>query len=128
MAGDLNGDHKLDLAVTNSVSNDIPILLGNGDGTFQRTTYPTGNGSRALVAADFDRDGNLDLAVANYYSYSVSILRGNGDGTFRRRRLFSAGCIRKLWLLRISTGMESRNWWRQSRRSSIQARCTWAKT
>src|SRR6185369_1281023 len=33
--GDLNGDGKLDLAVANSGSTNVSILLGNGDGTFQ---------------------------------------------------------------------------------------------
>jgi hypothetical protein len=33
--GDFNGDGKPDLAVANSVSNDVSVLLGNGDGSFQ---------------------------------------------------------------------------------------------
>jgi len=32
--GDFNGDGKADLAVANSGTNDVSILLGNGDGTF----------------------------------------------------------------------------------------------
>ena len=35
VAGDFNGDGRLDLATANSDSNDISVLLGNGDGTFQ---------------------------------------------------------------------------------------------
>jgi hypothetical protein len=34
IAKDLNGDHKLDLAVVNAVSNNVAILLGNGTGAF----------------------------------------------------------------------------------------------
>ena len=35
--GDFNGDGTLDLAVANNhtFSNDVSVLLGNGDGTFQ---------------------------------------------------------------------------------------------
>ena len=33
--GDFNGDGKLDLAVANYESNNVSMLLGNGDGTFQ---------------------------------------------------------------------------------------------
>src|SRR6266851_22740 len=33
--GDFNGDGKPDLAVANDGSNNVSVLLGNGDGTFQ---------------------------------------------------------------------------------------------
>ena len=33
--GDLNGDGKPDLVVSDALSNTISVLLGNGDGTFQ---------------------------------------------------------------------------------------------
>ena len=35
--GDFNGDGKQDLAVANSDSNNVSILLGDGDGQFQRS-------------------------------------------------------------------------------------------
>lgn len=37
MAADLNGDHKMDLAVTNLGSNTLSIFVGRGDGTFAET-------------------------------------------------------------------------------------------
>lgn len=36
VVGDFNGDSKLDLAIANSGSNDISVLLGLGDGTFRK--------------------------------------------------------------------------------------------
>jgi hypothetical protein len=35
VAGDFDGDGKPDLAVANGGSNDVSILLNNGDGTFK---------------------------------------------------------------------------------------------
>jgi hypothetical protein len=84
VTGDFNGDGILDLAVTNSLSNSVTILLGNGDGTFTaaQNSPATGNKPLGIVAGDFNGDGILDLAVANSLSNTVTILLGNGDGTF----------------------------------------------
>jgi hypothetical protein len=82
--GDFNGDGKLDLAVANEGSNNISILLGNGDGTFHAAAdYGAGTDPDSVAVGDFRGDGKLDLVVANYYSNNVSILLGNGDGTFQ---------------------------------------------
>jgi dienelactone hydrolase len=78
---DLNGDGKLDLVVGDSSSNNVGVLLGNGDGTFQAAAnYGVGSSPVSVVVGDFNGDGKLDLAVA---SYGVSLLLGNGDGTFQ---------------------------------------------
>jgi hypothetical protein len=75
--GDFNGDHKLDLAVAcNQV---VSVLLGNGDGTFQKHV-DSGPGGFALAASDFNRDGNLDLVVNG--NFGTNVLLGKGDGTF----------------------------------------------
>lgn len=80
---DFNNDNKLDLAVTNQVSNDVSIIPGNGDGTFGSPTPVTaGTSPYAVVAGKFNADNNFDLAVANSSSNNVSILLGNGNGTF----------------------------------------------
>jgi uncharacterized repeat protein (TIGR01451 family) len=87
VTGDFNGDGKIDLAVANNGSNNVTILLGNGDGTFATpgTTVAAGTGANWIAVGDFNEDGKPDLAVANLGSTGVggvTILLGNGDGTF----------------------------------------------
>ncbi|PYM87134.1 MAG: hypothetical protein DME09_00365, partial [Candidatus Rokuibacteriota bacterium] len=92
--GDFDGDGKPDLAVANGGSNDVSVLLGNGDGTFKPAkNYEAGLGGGPLWVAvgDFNLDGKLDLVVANSSSDSVGVLLGNGDGTFRPSVTFPAG-------------------------------------
>ena len=84
MTGDVNGDGKPDLAVANSGSDTVSILLGNGDGTFAAAlNYGVGSFPRSVALGDINGDGKLDVAVANlgFVRGSVSILLGNGDGT-----------------------------------------------
>ena len=83
VVGDFNGDGKIDIAVANTGSDDVSILLGNGDGTFQAAVnYTAGNSPTDIAVGDFNGDGKLDLAVFQPGA-SVSILLGNGDGTFQ---------------------------------------------
>lgn len=88
---DLDGDGRQDLAVTNGRSNDLLVLLGNGDGTF--VTEPRFAAGRAFGVAvgDFNDDGRQDLATANDSLDDVSVLLGNGDGTFAPEARFGAG-------------------------------------
>ena len=87
--GQFNGiiDGYLDLAVANKDSNTLSILLGNGDGTFQKqTNLNTGHSPMSVVTAyfhDLTSGTEVDLAVANQADNTISIFQGNGDGTFK---------------------------------------------
>jgi aryl carrier-like protein len=73
--GDLNGDAKPDLAVANRRSNNVSVLLGNGDGSFQSAVnYGAVDGPKSVAIGDLNGDANPDLAVANDWSDNVSIL------------------------------------------------------
>jgi FG-GAP-like repeat len=85
--GDFNGDGQLDLAVANLNSNNVSILLGEGDGNFAAASSSALSvyAPVSVGVGDFNGDGKLDLAVVSYGSTSsnnLTILFGNGDGSF----------------------------------------------
>ena len=96
-SADFNGDAQRDLAVANIFSDNVSVLLGNGDGTFQAAqNFGAGDGPRDILNVDFNGDGFLDLAVTNNAGVDnpvnqVSVLLGNGDGTFGAPQSFAVG-------------------------------------
>ena len=97
VSADFNNDSKADLAVANIgansglLSDNVSVLLGNGDGTFGTAkNFNVGDGPLHLTSADFNGDSKADLAVANIRSDNVSVLLGNGDGTFGAAQNFGA--------------------------------------
>ena len=102
--GDLNGDGKLDVAVTMVDGplyyGALVVALGNGDGTFQApVAYPSSTQGGGMIytqpvnvqMADFNGDGKLDLIYVNYDFGTVGIMLGLGDGTFNTPVEFPAG-------------------------------------
>src|SRR5262249_32657946 len=80
-----------DLAITGYLSNDVSILISNGDGTFQLPRrYIVGDHPTSVVAADFDGNDLIDLIVGNDgingAPVGIEELVGNGDGTFQAPR------------------------------------------
>ena len=83
---DFNRDGRLDLAVANSGSNDVTILLGDGAGGFRPAAgspFAAGNSPNDIAVGDVNGDGNLDLAFANHDTNYVTVLDGDGKGSFR---------------------------------------------
>ena len=77
--GDVNNDSVADMIVANYGTDNIGVLLGKGDGTFEDAVmYPIGFHPHAACVADFDGDSHLDIAVTNEIDQSVSLLLGNG--------------------------------------------------
>jgi len=81
----LRGNGVLDLIVASFNTNQIAVMLGNGNGTFEAPAFYTvgsiTNTPTSLTSGDFNHDGNLDVAVADTGDNTVSILVGNGSGT-----------------------------------------------
>ncbi|MEO8034451.1 MAG: FG-GAP-like repeat-containing protein, partial [Acidobacteriota bacterium] len=91
-AGDFNGDGQPDLAVANSGTNNLSVLLGNSDGTvLTAASCNTGTAPRAVEVADVNGDGKRDLVVADSGANTVSVLIGNGNGSFQTASPYGSG-------------------------------------
>ncbi|MED4755176.1 FG-GAP-like repeat-containing protein [Brevibacillus choshinensis] len=97
-SADLNNDGFIDLAVVNIGSNEVSILINDGNGVFSvlqiipfNTLFP-GVLLGQIAAADLNGDGFIDLAVTDQSPNNrVFILLNNGDGTFAAPVAYSTG-------------------------------------
>ncbi|CAF1220352.1 unnamed protein product [Rotaria sp. Silwood1] len=92
--GDFNSDHRLDIVVANTGTDNIGIFLGYDNGAFlNQTTYQTGTNSKpsSVAVGDFNNDNQLDFAVANSGTDSLGIFLGYGNGTFSNQIAYSTG-------------------------------------
>jgi hypothetical protein len=109
---DVNGDGKPDIIVANQGTYNptthkfdnrgVSVLLGKGDGTFQKPqTFDANPYLVAVAVADVNGDGKPDLIVAHRGTYDpttgkpdysgVDVLLGKGDGTFGPPQTFNGG-------------------------------------
>src|SRR5207244_11598449 len=89
VVGDFNRDGMTDVATAELSSNNISVLLGNGDGTLRPALPLAVSLPRALIVGDFNGDGGPDLAVGG--RQGVASFLGNGDGTLQLSGDFAVG-------------------------------------
>ena len=90
----INSDSYLDIVVLNFVDCTITVLLGYGNGTFQKgNSYSTGNATSpyAFALSDLNNDSRVDVVVANFGTDNIAIFFGNGNGTFQPKVLIPTG-------------------------------------
>lgn len=95
-ADDFNGDGYPDIVASNSVSNNISVLLNKGNGTFHTAKlYPLltlkslGGIPFATALGDFNEDGHVDVVTGG--AYGATFLKGKGDGKFTAYAEYTTG-------------------------------------
>ncbi len=82
-SGDFDNDEDIDLAIVNSLSNNVSILLNNGSGNFALyQNVLVGDHPVAITSGDFDEDTDIDLAVVNDEDIKFSVLLNDGNAGF----------------------------------------------
>ena len=81
VAEDMDADGRMDLVVlaASILTNEIRVLLNDGTGGFEITTYELEAQPRDLRVGDLDRDGHPDV-VASLSSDQIAVLLGDGLG------------------------------------------------
>ena len=99
---DFNGDGKPDILELGAAT--LLVLLGNGDGTFQKTAIGTNIGTTliGLAAGDVNGDGKADLVGVS--NDTLLVYLSNGDGTFASGVSYSLGATTPQGHVRMSFG------------------------
>lgn len=107
-AGDLNKDRLPDLVISDFGAGTLIVLLGNGDGSFQRADYPNGTEPYQAAIGDFNDDGLADLVAPDRQANTVVVRLIQGGGVFGPAESYPAGCspfgVRTCTLEGVATG------------------------
>jgi hypothetical protein len=85
---------NLDLAVADYLNGQVSILLGNGNGTFQKPLRFSAPSPVALAAGDFNGDHVEDLAIVEYGgtgNSALAIFLGDGNRKFHKSASYVSG-------------------------------------
>ncbi len=90
-AADMNNDGLLDVVSGSQSSQQITVVLADGNGGFVAQTPQSADGAVwQIMITDVDGDGNEDVAVVNGRSNRAAILMGDGNGQLAPPRRYPA--------------------------------------
>ena len=83
LVSDLDLDNELDLITVNTLGGSLSVLLGRGDGTFDKfEKHGTGRTPYAAAVGRFTDDAYPDLVTTEIASSSLAIFVNDGKGSF----------------------------------------------
>ena len=90
--GDISGDNKLDIVVTDEGRNKATVFINNGNGSFAAAVdYATQGSPQSVALADFNGDAILDMATVDQTSAKTSVFLNQGNGTFQAAVSYTVG-------------------------------------
>ena len=101
--GDLNGDGKIDIAVTETSG--MAVLLNNGNGTFGTAAYYDSGiapfaSEQGIAIGDVNNDKKNDIVITDYYG-RILVYLNQGSGKFAVKGVV-ATLARPSWLVTIA--------------------------
>jgi hypothetical protein len=78
--GDVNMDGNLDIVTSNTVSDTVSLLLGNGDGTFDSAlNYSVVHNAFGTAIQDVNGDGRPDILISGAEGGAITVLLNTTD-------------------------------------------------
>ena len=91
---DFNNDGRSDVVVANSGTDNLGILFGLANGTFDTPMkYSIGTDSypQYVITGDINKDNHIDIVSVNSKNDTISVIMGYGNGTFASQMILSTG-------------------------------------
>ena len=89
--GDIDGDGRIDLAVSSAGSSTVSLFLNTGGGLGAAGYFATGTEPRGVALGNLNGDGTLDFVTANRSANTISVFLSQPGGGYARTDFGSRG-------------------------------------